>query len=69
MTKMWLISPRGFNHIFVINGPLGCDVGMVRAAVVSDDSQRAVVQQSRSDELQRAAVVQQSCNSRAIVVQ
>ena len=41
---------------------------MVRAAVVSDDSQRAVVQQSRSDEPQRAAVAQQSCNSRAVVV-
>ena len=23
MTKMWLISPRDFNHIFVINGPPG----------------------------------------------
>ena len=41
---------------------------MVRAAVVSDDSQRAVVQQSRSDDSQRAAVVQQSCSSRAVVV-
>ena len=36
MTKMWLISPRGFNHIFVINGVPGRFAKAWAAAVAGE---------------------------------